>query len=97
MQAFPYKLIFTFFSNLITEWYWKCVVKPWGLRFLSIFLIGFSMMVVWSECLFFVQKPVLSLFALFVQFAKQNYDYFYIEVNIVMQKLLCDIFSSIAL
>ena len=55
------------------------------------------MMVVWSECLFFVQKPVLSLFALFVQFAKQNYDYFYIEVNILMQKLLCDIFSSIAL
>jgi len=66
------------------EWYWKCLAKPWGLRILAVILTVFSAMVVWSECLFFVHSPVLSLFALFVQLARANYNYFAIEFACVV-------------
>ncbi|KAJ8305917.1 hypothetical protein KUTeg_016462 [Tegillarca granosa] len=61
------------------EWYWKCLIKPWVMRVLAVMLTIFSFMVVWSECLFFVKSPVLSLFAVFLNLAKMNYDYVYIE------------------
>ena len=51
-----------------------------GLRILAVLLAILSIAVVWSECLFFVSQPVLSLFALFVDLAKHNYDYVAIEV-----------------
>ena len=40
-----------------------------------------SVIVVWSELTFFNAEPVLSLFAIFVNLAKANYDYVSIEVN----------------
>ena len=45
-------------------------------------MVLLSVMVVWSECLFFVKSPVLSLFALFVDLARKNYDYLMIEVGL---------------
>jgi len=42
-----------------------------------------SAMVVWSECLFFVRSPTLSLFAVLINVAKTNYNYHAIEVNIL--------------
>jgi len=40
-----------------------------------------TVMVVWSECLFFIKKPVLSLFAIFLDVATtQGYNYIGIEV-----------------
>ncbi|CAH1775347.1 unnamed protein product [Owenia fusiformis] len=62
------------------EWYWKCILKAWVLKAVAIVLCIFTAMVVWCEVTFFSKSPVLSLFAIFIQLAKRNYDYFYIEL-----------------
>ncbi|XP_013409008.1 LMBR1 domain-containing protein 2 [Lingula anatina] len=62
------------------EWYWKCLFQSWVLKIVSVILAIFSMMVVWSEVTFFNKKPVLSLFAIFINLAKENYNYLYIEL-----------------
>jgi len=63
------------------EWYWK----SWGYQMclgLSAVIMGvLSAMVVWSECLFFVRSPTLSLFAVLVSVAKSGYSYRTIEVR----------------
>lgn len=53
----------------------------WVMRVCGVILAVVTFMVVWSECLFFVKDPVLSLFAVFINAAKHNYDYVFIEVN----------------
>nr|XP_057912953.1 G-protein coupled receptor-associated protein LMBRD2B [Doryrhamphus excisus] len=62
------------------EWYWECLLKRWFYRLLSLVLTLFSVVVVWSECTFFSTKPVLSLFAVFIQLAERDYNYVYIQV-----------------
>ncbi|XP_071952878.1 G-protein coupled receptor-associated protein LMBRD2B-like [Antedon mediterranea] len=62
------------------EWYWKIVVEPVCLKVLAVVLVIFSFMVIWSEVTFFSKDPVLSLFAVFINIAKQNYHYIYIEL-----------------
>uniref|UniRef100_A0A8C2GGT3 LMBR1 domain containing 2b n=1 Tax=Cyprinus carpio TaxID=7962 RepID=A0A8C2GGT3_CYPCA len=62
------------------EWYWECLLKQWFYRVLSVVLSLFSMAVVWSECTFFSTRPVLSLFAVFIQLAERDYNYLYIEM-----------------
>uniref|UniRef100_A0A8C5DPH6 LMBR1 domain containing 2b n=1 Tax=Gouania willdenowi TaxID=441366 RepID=A0A8C5DPH6_GOUWI len=62
------------------EWYWECQLKRWCYRLLSVLLALFSVAVVWSECTFFSTRPVLSLFAVFIQLAEREYNYLYIEV-----------------
>ena len=54
---------------------------PWVMRVCGVLLAIVTFMVVWSECLFFVKDPVLSLFAVFINAAKHNYDYVFIEVR----------------
>lgn len=72
------------------EWYWKCLVRAWVFRVATVVLGIFSFMVVWSECLFFIKSPVLSLFAVFLNAAKHNYDYVYIELaSIITIAYLC--------
>ncbi|KAL3869675.1 hypothetical protein ACJMK2_042337 [Sinanodonta woodiana] len=66
------------------EWYWKCMLEPWVMRGLAVILIIISFMVVWSECLFFIKQPVLSIFAIFIDLAKVNYDYVYIELGSIL-------------
>ncbi|XP_006821255.1 G-protein coupled receptor-associated protein LMBRD2-like, partial [Saccoglossus kowalevskii] len=71
------------FGSLYTpkiEWYWKTVFSPWVLRFVAIVLSIFSVAVIWSEVVFFNKNPILSLFAIFVNLAADNYSYFYIEL-----------------
>ena len=58
------------------------MIEPWVLRGVAVVLTILSFMVVWSECLFFIKEPVLSIFAVFINLAKENYDYAYIEVRI---------------
>jgi len=53
-------------------------------RVVTVILVIFSFMVVWSECLFFVKSPTLSLFAVFLNVAQKNYDYVYIEVSMIL-------------
>lgn len=48
---------------------------------MSVVLTLFSVAVVWSECTFFSTRPVLSLFAVFIQLAERDYNYLYIEVR----------------
>ncbi|RVE66268.1 hypothetical protein OJAV_G00124610 [Oryzias javanicus] len=62
------------------EWYWECLLKRWFFRLLSVVLTLFSVAVVWSECTFFSTRPVLSLFAVFIQLAERDYNYLYIEM-----------------
>ena len=51
------------------------------LRALAVFFALVSVVVVWSELTFFSTNPTISLFAVFVNLAKANYDYFTIEVR----------------
>ncbi|XP_061603303.1 G-protein coupled receptor-associated protein LMBRD2B isoform X2 [Phyllopteryx taeniolatus] len=62
------------------EWYWECLLKRGFHRVLASVLGVFSAAVVWSECTFFSTKPVLSLFAVFIQLAERDYNYVYIQV-----------------
>lgn len=64
-----------------SEWYWECLLRPWFYRVLAVVLATFSVIVVWSECTFFSTRPVLSLFAVFIQLAEKTYNYIYIEVS----------------
>lgn len=76
-----------FIRNIYTptvEWHWKCMIEPWVLRGVAVVLTILSFMVVWSECLFFIKEPVLSIFAVFINLAKENYDYAYIEVASIL-------------
>ncbi|KAG5835146.1 hypothetical protein ANANG_G00269050 [Anguilla anguilla] len=62
------------------EWYWECLLRQWFYRVLAVVLSLFSVAVVWSECTFFSTRPVLSLFAVFIQLAERDYNYLYIEM-----------------
>ncbi|KAL8571888.1 hypothetical protein ACOMHN_011480 [Nucella lapillus] len=66
------------------EWYWKCRVQAYFYMGVSVVLMVLSFMVVWSECLFFIKSPVLSLFAVFINLARLNYDYAYIELASIL-------------
>lgn len=69
---------------LSSEWYWECLLKQWFYRILAVVLSLFSVAVVWSECTFFSTRPVLSLFAVFIQLAERDYNYLYIEVSLLV-------------
>ena len=68
-------------ADSFAEWYWKCRLQAYFFMAVSLVLMVLSFMVVWSECLFFIKSPVLSLFAVFIDLARHNYDYAYIEVR----------------
>ena len=65
----------------LAEWFWKCLAKQWLLKFVAVLMIMVAVMVVWSECTFFVVKPVLSIFANFVTLAAAHKQYFHVEVS----------------
>ncbi|XP_060552917.1 G-protein coupled receptor-associated protein LMBRD2-like [Ruditapes philippinarum] len=77
------RIVQRFFTPNI-EWYWRCLCEPWVCRILAVILTIVSFMVVWSECLFFIKSPVLSIFAVFINLAKENYDYVYIELASIL-------------
>ncbi|XP_030048897.1 G-protein coupled receptor-associated protein LMBRD2 [Microcaecilia unicolor] len=76
----PENRLFRRFYTPTVEWYWECLLQPWSYRILAVTLALFSAVVVWSECTFFSTKPVLSLFAVFIQQAEKTYNYIYIEM-----------------
>lgn len=83
MLILPLLLLFS-----SSEWYWECLLKQWFYRVLSVVLSLFSVAVVWSECTFFSTRPVLSLFAVFIQLAERDYNYLYIEVSLPELRVL---------
>lgn len=54
-------------------------------KFLAVLAGILSVTIVWSEVTFFNKHPVLSIFAVIVNIAKINYDYFTIEVIISLK------------
>lgn len=50
------------------------------LQTLSVITGVLSVVIVWSEMTFFKKQPVLSIFAVMVNMAKQNNDYVMIQV-----------------
>uniref|UniRef100_A0A3Q1JSV2 LMBR1 domain containing 2 n=1 Tax=Anabas testudineus TaxID=64144 RepID=A0A3Q1JSV2_ANATE len=84
VHSFPSSEPTGWFSRYIytptVEWYWECLLRRWFYRVLSVVLTLFSVAVVWSECTFFSTRPVLSLFAVFIQLAERDYNYLYIEM-----------------
>ncbi|XP_030322623.1 LMBR1 domain-containing protein 2 isoform X2 [Calypte anna] len=76
----PENKIIQYLYTPTVEWYWECLLRPWFYRVLAVVLATFSVIVVWSECTFFSTKPVLSLFAVFIQLAEKTYNYIYIEM-----------------
>uniref|UniRef100_A0A8C2XV29 LMBR1 domain containing 2b n=1 Tax=Cyclopterus lumpus TaxID=8103 RepID=A0A8C2XV29_CYCLU len=84
VHSFPSSEPASWFSRYVytptVEWFWECLLKCWFFRLLSVVLTLFSVAVVWSECTFFSTRPVLSLFAVFIQLAERDYNYLYIEV-----------------
>ncbi|XP_042731432.1 G-protein coupled receptor-associated protein LMBRD2 isoform X3 [Lagopus leucura] len=76
----PENKIIQYFYTPTIEWYWECLLRPWFYRVLAVVLATFSVIVVWSECTFFSTRPVLSLFAVFIQLAEKTYNYIYIEM-----------------
>lgn len=68
------------FHSPVLEWYWKCLLRRYLCQGLAAVLALMSVIVVWSELTFFNAEPVLSLFAIFVNLAKANYDYVSIEL-----------------
>uniref|UniRef100_A0A3Q3M7L9 LMBR1 domain containing 2b n=1 Tax=Mastacembelus armatus TaxID=205130 RepID=A0A3Q3M7L9_9TELE len=84
VHSFPSSEPAGWFSRYVytptVEWYWECLLKRWFYRLLSVVLTLFSVAVVWSECTFFSTRPVLSLFAVFIQLAERDYNYLYIEM-----------------
>lgn len=81
-QTFPKET--TWFTTYIytssVEWYWKCYCYGFIQKVLAILAAFFSVLVVWSELTFFNKKPVLSIFAVIVNGAKEKYDYMTIEI-----------------
>jgi len=63
------------------EWYWKSLGYQLCFSLFAVIIGVLSAMVVWSECLFFVRSPTLSLFAVLVSAAKAGYNYQVIEVT----------------
>uniref|UniRef100_A0A8C7TUQ0 LMBR1 domain containing 2b n=1 Tax=Oncorhynchus mykiss TaxID=8022 RepID=A0A8C7TUQ0_ONCMY len=76
----PTSWLSRYFYTPTVEWYWECLLKHWFYRLLAVVLSLFSVAVVWSECTFFSTRPVLSLFAVFIQLAERDYNYLYIEM-----------------
>jgi len=70
--------------SFTAEWYWKCWGYQLCLALSAIIMSVLSAMVVWSECLFFVRSPTLSLFAVLVNAARTSYNYRAIEVRMLI-------------
>lgn len=62
----------------VVQWYWECKFKSIFLKGLSCVTATLSIMVVWSELVFFNQHPVLSIFANVLSIL--HYDFATIEI-----------------
>lgn len=64
----------------VVVWYWKCLISPYCWKLIAVITAIMSVAIVWSEVTFFCVTPPLSIFAVIVNAAKENFDYFMIEV-----------------
>ncbi len=83
VRTIPKKYSFSFLNqicNPMVEWFYYCIFKKYLMELISILLTIVTIIVIWSEMTFFNKKPVLSIFALFLNSARISYNYFSIEV-----------------
>lgn len=73
-----------FWAGPTVEWYWRCRLKGWGLRFLGASLGVVSVVLVWSEMSFFVRYPILSILGLLHRSAETRHDYVGMEVMCIL-------------
>lgn len=74
-------------SLSLLEWYWKILIRRWVYRVIAV-IIGFlSLCIVWSEVLFGVVNPHLSIFAYLVFVGHQLGKYSAIEVGVATKLL----------
>lgn len=66
--------------NPSVEWFYYCWIRKYMMKLLSIILMATTVIVIWSEMTFFNKKPVLSIFAVFLNRARNTYNYFSIEL-----------------
>ncbi len=76
----PASLLSRTIFNPTVEWYWKCLFSPLLLRLSAAMAAFMSLLIIWSEVTFFSQSPTLSIFAVIVQAAAGDKNYFVIEV-----------------
>lgn len=62
------------------KWYWRCQFRSYFMKLLSISSGIMSVIVIWSECTFWVQAKTLSIFALLVQYWSEQHNYFNLEL-----------------
>lgn len=62
------------------EWYWECVIKSPFMKIVAGGAAVLSVFVIWSEMTFFSSHPVLSIFAIILNFARHSYDFVTIEL-----------------
>ena len=73
-------LVIIFIVVIVIEWYWKVLLRPWVYRVVAVCLGVLSVAIVWSEVLFSVTSPKLSIFAYLVYLGHQLGNYVAIEV-----------------
>lgn len=61
--------------------YWCCYVRFYMLRVFGMIFALMSCLVVWSECLFFIDSPVLSAVAKLIQFEAMKRDFVILEIT----------------
>ncbi|CAF0888733.1 unnamed protein product [Brachionus calyciflorus] len=89
MKTMPFKRcnLMDKFCNPTFEWFYYCIFQKYFLRLVSIVLAILTIMVIWSEMTFFNKKPVLSLFAIFLNASRSTYNYISIEVSLLFLKI----------
>ena len=62
------------------KWWWRCFLRTYLMKTLSVVFGILSVMVVWSECTFWVKRRTLSIFALIVNHSSSKHNYFNLEI-----------------
>uniref|UniRef100_A0A914XNZ7 Uncharacterized protein n=1 Tax=Plectus sambesii TaxID=2011161 RepID=A0A914XNZ7_9BILA len=68
------------FCSPVIEYYWEVVLKRPLLQIAGGFLFLMTLVIVWSECTFFLVRPSLSIAAAIVHTASDGYHYKYIQL-----------------
>eukprot|EP00127_Corallochytrium_limacisporum_P006722 Clim_evm11s234 gene=Clim_evmTU11s234 len=57
------------------HWWWNCRIEPYAMRLGAVVMTLLSLILIWSEVVFFLVNPTLSVYALIIGSTGKNYDY----------------------
>lgn len=78
------------------QWLLLCHLRNPLLKTISILLVLFSLIVIWSECIFSVDKPVMSIFALMISPEKVRSSDIYVTLTLfgpLLYLIVCSYWS----